>query len=287
MLDKNLLNEEFDIAIIGIGVKDVAHLTLEALDALSRCTIAFMISSDQHAVDLYRERIQSHYSIARLPDMVSLASSYDPNRMRSFNYADAADVIFKGLTRLAPVAYLTPGNPVVFDSVTQLIIKRSKSEGRRVLTHPGVSSIDTVLVDLQQELAPGLQVYEASWLVGAEIIPDPRVAVLLIQINVFCTCYTNIGRQPRSSALKGLKEYLLRIYTSDHTVYLVRSAYSTHESPSVHEWSLRNLDCIPSEFHDGASMYIPPKEEPVITEAFSRMMKSSDNLASLYEDLSD
>ena len=287
MLDKNLLNEEFDIAIIGIGVKDVAHLTLEALDALSRCTIAFMISSDQHAVDLYRKNILRCYSIARLPEMVSLASSYDSNRIRSLNYADAADVIFRGLTSLGPVAYLTPGNPVVFDSVTQLIIKRSKSEGRRVLTLPGVSSIDTVLVDLQQELAPGLQVYEASWLVGAEIIPDPRVALLLIQINVFCTCYTNIDRQPRSSALKGLKEYLLRIYTSDHTCYLVRSAYSTHESPSVHAWSLRNLDCIPSEFHDGASMYIPPREEPVITEAFSRMMKSTDNLASLYEDLSD
>lgn len=278
-------NVHYDIAIIGMGIREVAHLTLEAIHVLKCCKRGYMVSPDQETVNKFRDSASTYLKLGEsLPPLESLARVYQKDRLRTSNYDEASAIVLHAAENERPVAYLTPGNPVSFDSVAQAILTGAKKRNLRSTIIPGISSVDTVLVDLQQELAPGLQIYEASWFVGAEVRPDTRFFTLLIQTSVFGTNYPIIGREPRSNALSGLKEYLLQFCPQEHPIILVRSGSVWNEPPSIHTAPLCKLDSIPGAVQHGASMLIPPVDQPVLNWKFVEKMASRANLYSLYVD---
>src|ERR1700722_20230522 len=207
----------FDVALIGTGVRNVAHITLEAIETLKKCKRGFVVSPDQQVVDDFRTSVSSCLRDGEsLPPLESLSRAYRKDRERIMNYGEAAGIVLHALEAERPIAYLTPGNPVTFDRVAQEILQGARKRGLSAFVVPGVSSVDTVLVDLQQELAPGMQIYEASSFVGMKVRPDPRLSCLLLQTSVFATNFPVIGRKPRPDTLASLKEYLLQFYPPEH-----------------------------------------------------------------------
>lgn len=278
-------NANFDVAILGMGVRSVAHMTLEAIDTLKRCARGFVVSPDQQTVDDFRASVTSYLRDGEsLPPLESLSQAYKKNRQRHENYREAGRIVLDALETERPIAYLTPGNPVTFDRVAEEILQGARERRLRAVVIPGISSVDTVLVDLQQELAPGMQIYEASWFVGMKVRPDTRLSCLLVQTSLFVTSYPIIDRKPQPDALALLKEYLFQFYPPDHLMVLVRSGAGWSDPASVYPVALKSLDNIPAEFQLGASMYIPPVEQARLDEQFLAQMASVERLKSTYPD---
>ena len=275
----------FDVALIGLGVRNVAHITLEALETLKKCKRGFVVSADQQAVDDFRTSVSSFLRDGEsLPPLESLTRAYRKDRERIKNYSEAGSIVLDALEAERPIAYLTPGNPVTFDRVAQEILQGTRERGLSAFVVPGISSVDTILVDLQQELAPGMQIYEASWFVGMKVRPDPRLSCLLLQTTLFATNYPVIGRKPRTDALAPLKEYLLQFYPPEHLLVFVRSGGGWNDPASVYPVALKSLDDIPAGFQLGASMYIPPVEQARLDEQFLAEMSSVEQLKRRYPD---
>jgi uncharacterized protein YabN with tetrapyrrole methylase and pyrophosphatase domain len=168
------------------------------------------------------------------------------------------------------------GNPIVFNVTTQEILRGGPARGLTVRVFPAVSAIDTVLVDLNQDIGfSGLQIYDASGLVLYRIEPRVDVPCLLLQPQMFGTAYAAVGHEPMPNALNPLRDHLLRFYPPEHEVTFIWSAVWWYEDPEIHRLPLSGLDSVGWREVAGASMFIP---------ALHKLEPDQDFLASL-EDL--
>ena len=92
--------------------------------------------------------------------------------IRSENYDRVSNRIIQALDDEPVVAYVTYGNPLAHDSVAQQLVNHARQAAVPFKVVAGISSIDTLLCDLGVDMAPGIQVYEASWFVGGEVRAD-------------------------------------------------------------------------------------------------------------------
>jgi precorrin-2 methylase len=132
--------------------------------------------------------------------------------------------VISALTDFSPVGYVTYGNPLVYDSVSQHLVRFAKDSGTHLRIVAGLSSIDALLCDLGIDMAPGLQVLDATWAVAAKIVAQTDLALVLLQLGAFGSLRTHYQVMPPASALHDLITYLSGFYPSSHEVFLVQSA---------------------------------------------------------------
>lgn len=255
-MNSNAISQNFmaDISIVGSGIKFPEHLTLETIAVLEQCksvyTIASHLSNEENTPPSLKSKIKNLWHL------------YQPDRLRKENYRAMTEAILNAAHQESPIAYLAGGNPVVFDSVTQWIIESAKEHNLTVKVFPSISSIDTIMVDLKYEVAPGLQIYDASMLIGLNIEPRVYISCILLQISTFGTSFTTAYRIPKKDFLAPLKTYLLRFYPLNHQVYLVSSAFSNKQTSKIVNISLEDIDDLNFEQIQGASLFIPPVYRP-------------------------
>jgi len=265
-----------DIIIVGAGLKMPEHLTIEALEALCCSKVIFTIF---HEAPLVKSTIEwyaksKHNSQLEI-DVRSLDELYEPNRLRVHNYMLAADTIIKEVKNGRPICYLTQGNPVVFDRVTKEVIKRAEKNGYSYEILSGISSLDTVMSDLRKEIAPGLQIYDSSGLVGQNLKPNVELPCILLQLNVFSTSFISKSKILKEGTLEGLKNYLLAFYPPNHEMQFVISE-SNYSSKIIYSAKLESLDKVDPKYLSGSCLYIPSLNEPQMDEKFVETMLSRD-----------
>ena len=190
-------------------------------------------------------------------EVVNLLHTYEDGALRPDNYDRAAAIIISALAETECVGYVTYGNPLSYDSVAAYLVRYAEQSGTPFHVVPGVSSIDTLLCDIGIDMAPGLQIYEASWLVVARITLQPEVAVIVLQIGAFGSFRSHYSVVPSPDSLAGLVSYLTRFYPRSHRVLLVRSAGQRDTPANVRGTELGNLCDSRAEDIVNASMYIP------------------------------
>jgi precorrin-2 methylase len=248
----------FDIAIMGMGIQSIDHLTLEAIEVLAACHNGFVVSLGQEALDAFRTALQSRIgTLHTIPPLQSLSPAYSKDRLRSENYHEAARMVLDAAARATPVAFLTPGHPMVFDSVAQNILEATRRHNYKVRIVNGISSIDTVLACLQEELAPGLQILDATIAMTHNITLDPRIACLLLQTSVLGTLYPTADKAATTQSWRRLRDYLTHFYPTTHPVHAVRSENPFTPDPAIHTTTIANLATHPEAIPIGASLYIP------------------------------
>ncbi|TVP60094.1 MAG: hypothetical protein EA343_18335 [Nodularia sp. (in: Bacteria)] len=263
-----------DISIVGSGIKFPEHLTLETIAILEKCrsvyTIANHFSNEKNTPPSLKRKIKNLWHL------------YQSDRLRRENYKIMTEAILNAAHKERPIAYLAAGNPVVFDSVTQWIIESAEEQNLTVKVFPSISSIDTIMVDLTREVAPGLQIYDASMLVGLNLQPRPDISCIILQISTFGTSYTTAYRMPKNNFLNPLKNYLIQFYAASHQVYFVSSSFSSTNTSRILTISLEDLDSINPEQIRGASLFIPPLHKPYENSDFLSIMRDSNNFNSNY-----
>jgi hypothetical protein len=241
-----------DLYILGSGVSFPEHLTLQTLDVVSACR---RICSNLPQAEL--DRFPDHLRAK----CVSLWPIYQEHRERLDNYKDVAQAVLEEVARARPVAWLTPGHPLIFDSVSQLLLALAPERGFKVQVGPAISCIDTVLAQVGYDPADGLMIYDATSLVMRNQAPATMFAALLFQPSAFGSSRTHYTSR-WTPDLAPLRDHLLRFYPPAHRCAFVRS-YSPQSGPSQVSWcALGELTAAAFETVAGTTLFMPALAPP-------------------------
>jgi precorrin-3B methylase len=255
-----------DLFLIGVGLMIPGHITVQATRAMLRCDELYSIVQEPARLWLPQERLAE----IKVTNVLEL---YVEGRLRVENYDHVAQTIMKGLSVGRSIGYVTYGNPMAYDRVAQNLVMAAKRLGLSPKIVPGISTVDTILCDLGLDMAPAIQVFDASWLLVSMIKPLVHVPVLLMQVGTFGSLRTHYEMRQDGSSLRELVEYLSKFYSRSHTVLLVRSTAEEEQPVKILRINLGNLCEATAEDLSGASLYIPASEKGPFQEDFVSKME--------------
>lgn len=260
------MNQE--IWLVGTGQRFPGHLSVEALDALYASDLIFTLLDDEQ-IQLLPPKIARRCR--------SVRPSYRDGRHRSENYSEVAQsIIAEVQSGVQRVAWLTLGNPRVLDSVSEALIRFAKTRrGVHTVVLPAVSSIDSVLIDVDFEPARGILVVEATTLRLMQVRLVPELATLIMQPGTFGTLFPRLTAASTEVDLSELEHYLLAYFPSSHPAAFVLSSHSCLVSADVAWTTVNTLQEAPLQLRRSGSIFIPPVGEGKLDEAFLSRMKTA------------
>jgi uncharacterized protein YabN with tetrapyrrole methylase and pyrophosphatase domain len=244
-----------ELFIIGLGVVIPDHVMAQSRRALSRCSRVYSIVQEPAAHWMPKEALGQ-------TQVINALDYYVDGGLRSDNYDRIAREIIRAAAD-APVAYVTYGNPMAYDRVAHNLVQYAREAAIPVHVVPGISSLDTIMCDLRVDMAPAIQVYEASWMFVCQMTPQVDVPLLLLQVGNFGSLRAHYGKRRDGSSVTELAEYLCRFYPRSHSVSLVRSTAAEDHPARVRQVKLEDLGVVTAEDLSGASMYVPSLKKAV------------------------
>jgi uncharacterized protein YabN with tetrapyrrole methylase and pyrophosphatase domain len=259
----------FDIGIVGTGIVGTHQLTREAEEVIRRCKRTFVIDSG-YGIPEYPETL--------CPEVTELGSLYEPGRDRLPTYRRMAAQVVSAAVANAPVCLATYGHPWVYCYPTTLITRAAPLLDLHVEVFPGVSSFDTLLVDLGIDVAlSGVQMYEAT---------DLLLRRRPIQSDVTCVIWqpTVVGDptyrpEPHTAKqFEPLQQYLLRFYPAHHEAAIVTTKTHPLTRSIVQRLPLCELAVELERAPQVATLYIPPlTERPIEDTELLELMEVVDS----------
>jgi hypothetical protein len=128
---------------------------------------------------------------------------------------------------------------------------------------------------MQVDMAPAIQVFDASWFVAFEIVPRVDTHAVLIQMGSFGSYRAHYTRRMDGSGLTGLVQRLTSVYPKDHRVSLVRSTASGEYPEKISSFTLERLADATAEELSGASLYIPALRQPIPNDAMLAKLQAN------------
>jgi tetrapyrrole (corrin/porphyrin) methylase-like protein len=251
MFSVNQSQQQPRLYVLGAGVSFPEHLTLQTLDILDTCT-RICSNLPQSDLDLLPENLRSK--------CISLWPIYQENRERADNYKDVAQAVIDAANANPPVAWLTPGHPLIFDSVSQALLTFGQTQGWNVHVAPAISCIDTILAEVGYDPANGLLVYEAYSLVMRQLPLITSFATLLLQPSAFGSDLTHYTSQ-WSPDLSPLRDHLLQYFDPAHQCAFIRSQ-SRQGTPLQISWrQLGDMTSVSPDDIAGSTLFVPPVEQ--------------------------
>lgn len=257
----------FDIGIVGTGIVGTHQLTREVEEVIRRSTRTFVINSG-YGIPEYLETL--------CPHVTELGSLYEPGKDRIRTYRRMAAEVVSAAVVEAPVCLATYGHPWVYCQPTTLITRAAPLLGLHVEVFPGVSSFDTLLVDLGTDIAlSGIQMYEAT---------DLLLRRRPIQNDVTCVIWqpTVVGdptyhAEPYTvEQFAPLQDYLLRFYPADHEAAIVTSRTYPLTRSVVQRLRLADVAIELERAPKVGTLYIPPvTQRPVEDDVLLEVMLGS------------
>jgi uncharacterized protein YabN with tetrapyrrole methylase and pyrophosphatase domain len=249
--DRQTNSRAATVHVIGAGVDPARHLTIEAIEILGSCKEIWT----NVPIDVFRRLPET-----LAPAVRSLKPFYKDNQTRRQNYTDVTLHILARATELGAVGYFTQGHPIIFDSVASTLYKHGTAQGFQVNLVGGVSSIDTVLLDVRFDPGGGLQIFEATTFVRNKLKFDTRAALLLFQPSVFGMSTPRLTANAPHPNLGDLRDALLAHYPATHVASFVRSATSFNP-PFMVDVEIGALDTVAPSATLASSLFIGPLSE--------------------------
>jgi uncharacterized protein YabN with tetrapyrrole methylase and pyrophosphatase domain len=239
----------FDIAVVGLGIVGVHQITREVEETVRRCRHTFVVDSGFGVVS---------YLQSLCPQVTSLLSFYETGKSRLLTYRRMAAEVVDAAVAAPPVCFASYGHPLVYCYPAVLIQRAAKLLNLRVEIFPGISSLDTLLVDLGIDIATeGLQMYEATDLLLRRKPLQNDVPCILWQTNVVADSTYETGRKSAEQFL-GLQSYLLEFYPPQHPITLVFSRTFPLLKSIVETYRLETLATDLERGPQAGNLYIPP-----------------------------
>lgn len=264
----------FDLYIVGLGIVSVRQITREAESAM-RSSNEILYASDAIGIDDFLrqlcERVTEVY-VSTLREGEDRRSKYDR----------IAALVLEAALDHPPVSFAVAGHPQVFVYPTQQILAVAEHLGLRVKVLPGISSFDTMIVDLQLDPGTqGVQMFEATGLLLQQRPLHPDIPCFLWQVgSVETRLFTRAKSVPER--FTRLQNYLLKYYPADHRVKIVYSSSHPLAMSFVLEFPIDQMHLHAADIHPGATLYIPPATAPEIKdEELAQLADSLEHLRSI------
>ena len=235
-----------DLYLLGIGIRGIKQVSMETLAALRKCRKIF------HLTDQHRQLKRIN------PNVVDWGSQYWTDEDLDIVYKRLTDRLLEEVSRGSGVASVIYGHPLFFDDVHMQLRKISKKRGIRCVTLPGISSLDTLSIDLGVDYAEGLQVFEANDLVENAVIVNPELHTLLFQIGGFGLYTASNPQGSGPDRFKKIQRYLLRFYSSQQRIVIAFSDPDDGEGSMLLRSRLHRLSSHHRRMFVGTTLYIPP-----------------------------
>jgi precorrin-3B methylase len=250
----------FDIAIVGLGIVGLHQITWEVEQTIRRCRRTFVLDNG-FGVILHLQSICA--------EVTSLAPFYERGKERLLTYREmAAEVINTAITG-SPICFATYGHPLVYCYPAILIQRAGKLLNLKVETFPGISSLDTLFVDLGIDAATdGLQMYETTDLLLRRRPIQNDVPCVLWQVNAIAQLTYETDRRSADQFLP-LQKYLLKFYPPEHPITFIRSKTFPLQAPIIKEYALGTLAIGLERGPQSGNLYIPPlRRRPIVDHKF-------------------
>ncbi|MDA1372179.1 MAG: SAM-dependent methyltransferase [Proteobacteria bacterium] len=233
-----------DLYLLGLGINGVDQLTREVEEVLRKCRVVFHIS-------------YSHNELTRLnPNVISLDDEYWTDEPHRVVYARLIRRIMSEVERGPGVASVTYGHPIFFDNVHTNLRNTCARKKLNCVVLPGISSLDTLSVDLNIDYGDGLTVLEATTMVDNQVPPNPDLHTLIFQIGEYGMSTTNELASDDADRFLSMQNYLLNFYEEDHPIVLATS--DRGEGVELIRSRLRRLNSHRNRIQLGSTMYLPP-----------------------------
>lgn len=258
MVSENGHYREPDIYVVGLGIKGIEHLTRET-EAACRRSAEILGISTHHAVLTYLETL-----CPRVTDLYPVTYREDEHRMNAYDTMSA--MTLAAALDHPPVTFATYGHPYIYVCPTRQIVDAAPYLGLKVEVLPGISSLDTMFIDLGVDPATdGLQMYEATELLLKQRPLHPDVPCLLWQVgSVETVLYSTAASRPER--FFRIRDYLLRFYPPDHVLTAVYSAHHPLLGSTTVQFKLGEMESRHDDLHQGLTVYIPPVSERVLAD---------------------
>ncbi len=237
-----------DVYIIGLGIKPIQHLTLEAASAMRACRTVFTVDHGFGVLDYIRKLG---------PRVVDLIPEYKEGRHRLDTYQHMAAKVIDQALRDPPVALAVYGHPQWLVFPSELVSDAARHLGLNVTAIAGISSIDTLVLELGIDpAAEGMQIFEATGMVVNKMPITPTVPCVILQADAFNNELFSTTRQ-KSERYTALIEYLATFYPMDHKLLSVYSATHALMNPITIAFPLRNLAEVFARETVSGTLFIP------------------------------
>jgi len=269
----------FDVGIVGTGIVGAHQLTREAEEVIRRCRQTFVIDSGYGLPDYLR---------TLCPHVTELGVYYEPGKDRVPTYRRMAAEVVAAAVAEPPVCLATYGHPWIYCYPTTLIKRAAPLLGLHVEVFPGVSSLDTLLVDLGMDIAlDGIQMYEATDLLLRRRPLQTDVACVIWQPTVVGDPGYHVGPYEEEQFLP-LQAYLCDLYPADHEAVLVTTKTFPLARSVVRHTRIGDLAAELARAPQVATLYIPPLEpRPVEDLALLETMLAGESKAAASPPASD
>lgn len=238
-----------DLYLAGSGVRSFLDLGLYTQKVLRESEAVFVLIGIKSLEDYLRQIVQN---LVDLKEMF-----YHEGRHRGDIYRDISQYVVQEAKKKRPSTLLLHGHPLVFSTVSQLVLQLAAKEGLDVEVLPAVSSLDRIFVDLKLDIATrGIQILDAVAAMHRGVMLNPKIDCLLFQVGAPLGPIHEF-RDTTPEDLLPLQEYLLRFYPTNQTVQVVESAVELGHESIVTPGKLGRLGDLAAAFNYTVSLYIP------------------------------
>jgi precorrin-2 methylase len=262
-----------DIYLLGRGIADgVSQMTIEAMEALRASRVVFDLSGDAKAIR------KLHHNV------IDLFDDYWTGEQCDNVYQRLEETIVDEVRKNGPgVSIVVDGHPMLFDDVNWSLLHKGKRRGLVVVAIPGISCLDTMMIDVGADLGNGAQIVHANQLLLYDIALDPHQQTYVLQVGKFGTnFFSRETRRNLPGRFTPLAAHLTRFYPADLVATLI---VSLGEKSIRRRVSVGELDDARAFLHrhqdDGLTMYIPARPRPIVNERFASALDDIDQLKAI------
>lgn len=260
-----------DIYVVGLGMVGYSQVTREVRNIFEKVGKIYTLHNQELVLD---------YCGKFTEDLVDLRKEYAEEEDRIEIYNRMADrILTDAQSSDKQIALAVYGHPLLAVAPSKFIIERADNYGLDISVRPGISSLDSLYVDLELDpVQNGLQVYEATDFVVREFEPNISVPLFLLQIGVFGTSLHSTAKS-KPERFRLLKNYLTDYYPPNHSVKIIKT--SMYPLVETEEMSVRlsNFEKIHKKVTVAHTLYVPPVEQKEAkNHELENKIKSTDHL---------
>jgi uncharacterized protein YabN with tetrapyrrole methylase and pyrophosphatase domain len=244
-----------DVYLLGSGLLSFLDLTLETLQILRGGCKKVCYLHHLPSLEDYLKKIG--------PEIENLMPLYyKDGRDRKQIYIDIVNHVVACCLESPnnrPVALLMHGHPLVFSTISQMLIAQCKKNNLTLKVLPGISSLDRMFIDLNLDIGDGgIQIFLAGSVISKSAIPSSKVGLILFQIRGPTNNLALRTQPPDKNDAIALKETLLNYYPPEHEVYIVESAIELGFTSNIVRVPISALESAYKHFNYNSSLYAPP-----------------------------
>jgi uncharacterized protein YabN with tetrapyrrole methylase and pyrophosphatase domain len=233
------------LTFVGVGIDSLCHASAEVVRFARNVKQLF-----------YLGNVAAFCAALPRTDAVSLNSLYRHGEFDSASYARIVDHLLKA-AHTGDCALLLEGHPHVGVTLRTLAHKLASAEVV-IAALPGISSLDTALIDCQFDLLdPGTQVIDVNRLLLFKYALEPRLNSVIYHISSVAEQRTFYSDPELTTKIELLQAYLLKFYPQDHFVCLFSSRTSPNRAGWVIWRRLSSLAAAVARLDYATSLFIP------------------------------